>query len=267
MSGGFPCGPELCNANDAGSDTANSRGTAVTCGNSAYGSYVQLVASTPADTSMMLVQLTINGSVDTGNQVKVKIAVGAAAAEKDIVLDIICHESAGAWGGISVFLPIAIPAGTRLSAAAYETSHTDSVYVSVILFDSAYSQMEGGAGAFSIGVTNAVGVTVTTGVANTKGSYAQVTASLSNDIMGFVIVKDGAPANGNYLLDIAIGAAASEQVIIPNLLFSGVSGGVAVNAIGMFFPVPIPQGTRIAARAQSNNATQSINISLIGVYQ
>ena len=83
MAGGYPIGAELAGASDTAA-TATSKGTTVNCGAAAgaYGaSYTQLLASTPADYSWVIVILSVRlGGFTSAFTAAVKIAVGAAAA-------------------------------------------------------------------------------------------------------------------------------------------------------------------------------------------
>lgn len=101
------------------------------------------------------------------------------------------------------------------------------------------------------------GTTVTGGAANTKGSYAQLIASSAFDCYAILVEFNDNRAAGvarTGLCDIAIGAAASETVIIPNLNCGYAGDGADSNACGgqrYFFPLYIPSGSRISARMQS----------------
>src|SRR3569623_250142 len=60
---------------------------------------------------------------------------------------------------------------------------------------------------------------------NSKGSWSQVTAALPCDVCGVVVQWRGNTAAPFFaLIDVGIGAAGSEQVIIPNI-----AGGNAYN--------------------------------------
>ena len=102
------------------------------------------------------------------------------------------------------------------------------------------------------------GGTVITPVVGAKGAWAQVFASLTADTYGLMILVHNSrtsAANRGYAIDVGIGAAASEQVIIPDLI--GSNAGVTNNTGGIwyYFPVFIPAGTRVAVRAQGSVVT------------
>ena len=272
MPGGFPLGLELCAGTDQGTDTSTSGGTAVTGGSgTANGSYTQLVASSAQDACAILVPLR-KDTTSFVNPGAVSIAVGAAASEQDILTDFPLYFPGGTSGTINFLLPIQIPAGSRISARA---RGGDTYNVQVTLFDGAFTMMEGGAGADPLGFTTGTadfGTSVAaSGSTNTKGSYSQVVASTTMDYIGFLFTlydsnNTGQVGNaGRYLFDIAIGAGGSEVPIVPNLPVVDNTGNTGIHSL--FFPIPIPSGTRIAVRCQCATASKTFSTVLHGVYQ
>lgn len=107
------------------------------------------------------------------------------------------------------------------------------------------------------------GTLVTGGAANTKGAYATISAAIPFSAVGIIVSVGSKSATGDYLLDIAIGAAASESIIIPNLSVTG----PAYSAAFYYFPIRrLPAGVRLAARCQSTSAsaTLGVYVTLIG---
>jgi hypothetical protein len=70
----------------------------------------------------------------------------------------------------------------------------------------------------------------------------------------------------DYLMDFAIGAAASEQIVIPDL-YLGASVNVTVMGPKVFgpFDIPIPSGSRLAARCQCVSGGASFDLIVYGV--
>lgn len=104
-------------------------------------------------------------------------------------------------------------------------------------------------------------ITVTSGgTTHTVGAWAQVVASLSEDV-GFVRAVPVTPVSNSAgdssaLLNIGTGAAGSETTIIDSIGF-GFTGATSLNSHpGWLFPVFIPRGTRVAI--QSQGATLSL---------
>src|SRR3569832_2485127 len=84
---------------------------------------------------------------------------------------------------------------------------------------------------------------------NCKGSWALVIASLFFDVCGVVVQWRGnASTSYRALIDVGIGAAGAEQVIIPNLASEKISNTKDVYNQPIIFPVEIPAGTRVAVR-------------------
>jgi hypothetical protein len=101
--------------------------------------------------------------------------------------------------------------------------------------------------------------TSVTPAAGSKGSWVQVIASLSEDTYGLIIQINNnnvSAASRNTVLDIGIGAAASEIVIIPDLICgNAVNANTAGGGVWYFFPIMIKAGTRIAVRSNSSVVT------------
>lgn len=101
-------------------------------------------------------------------------------------------------------------------------------------------------------VTSGISVT-TPGVINTKGAWTELLASTARDTRGVLIqwvVEDE-----DTILDIGIGAAASEVVIAENLFLTGHRFS---NVHNLYLPLSIPEGTRVAARYQATGIAPSI---------
>ena len=92
---------------------------------------------------------------------------------------------------------------------------------------------------------------------NTKTAWNQLTASAPIDVCLLQLdwyLSWSSTAFGTVAMDIGVGAAGSEKVLIPNLVFgTGANNGDAFGTL--VFPVQIPAGTRIAMRFQSSNPT------------
>lgn len=102
------------------------------------------------------------------------------------------------------------------------------------------------------------GTSVTTGAANVKGSFATLVASTASASDAIMVSLSTASSTRSHLVDIAIGAAAAEVVIIPNLLIATLGNDTAL----FLFPVRIPAGVRISARAQSTAASAVVTVSV-----
>jgi len=95
------------------------------------------------------------------------------------------------------------------------------------------------------------------GSANTKGAWSELTAATSFDI-GALLVVVGTRANSavdashEQLLDIGVGAASSEVVVLPDMaLRASAVTDLYQPEFGFYF-VDIDAGSRIAARSEDN---------------
>jgi hypothetical protein len=70
--------------------------------------------------------------------------------------------------------------------------------------------------------------------------------------------------NQRCLVDIALGGAGSESVIIPNLTCGNVSDYAATSSKGAsyFFPIYIPAGVRVAATCQASTGGDIVNVAV-----
>lgn len=94
-------------------------------------------------------------------------------------------------------------------------------------------------------------INITPGEDDVKTAYVEVFASTiaQSNALWFQSVSG---YSGNYLVDIAVGGAGSEQVIVENIYW-GCSGS-RNNGGGLYIPVTIPQGSRISLRCQQHKA-------------
>jgi hypothetical protein len=97
--------------------------------------------------------------------------------------------------------------------------------------------------------------------ANTKGAWAQIISSLPFDVSGLIVFRAGHDTAADYLQDLAIGGAGSEQVIVENALISRTGNCWRYNS-WQEIPIYIPSGTRIAARCQSSTGGAKVNVTL-----
>lgn len=87
---------------------------------------------------------------------------------------------------------------------------------------------------------------------NTKGTWGEVFAALTDDVYGIYVNAHNTEVNDrDYLWDIGIGAAGSEVVLIADLC-SSVTGSNKYAMQTYYIPIYIKRGTRVAVRCQAN---------------
>lgn len=113
-----------------------------------------------------------------------------------------------------------------------------------------------------------LGTAVTTGTpAATKGTAVQLIASTSFDAYWITVIASdyGQTTTASAgALDILVGAA-TEEVLIPNLLFGYCGGGVGAAMTGpkrWDFPLYIPAGTRIAAQTAGSRIITAVDVAV-----
>lgn len=133
----------------------------------------------------------------------------------------------------------------------------------------------GGLGAFETNVTNTTNETstfstsVTAGTSSAKNAtYTTLIASTSYASYGIMVQLAGlqttASTNQRCLVDIALGAASSESVIIPNLTCGNTADYGAASAQGnsYYFPIYIPSGVRVSATASASTDSDVVNVAV-----
>lgn len=261
-------------AESAGADTSTSGLTVVTsdaAGNT-KGTWTELIASTAYDTAFVVAYLM------GGNQ-NFLVDIGIGASGSEVVLIPNLHQTLGAPGlttqnfCFSYSCPVAIPKGTRIAARCQDGTGARTIQVSLLLVAASpylrgYQRVE---------MLNNSGSTVggvdPGATANTKGSYSQLTASSSftyKAIIPMVFAQSAAPAaDATGLVDIAIGAAASEVVVLANIPYSVEASAANRLATALpLVPIMIPSGSRIAARAQcsTNDDTNQTRRARVGLW-
>lgn len=114
------------------------------------------------------------------------------------------------------------------------------------------------------GIASSAGVVLTANAsANTKAaSYTTIVASTAIDAAGIWVfaVQQQSTAN-DIIFDIAIGAAASETIILADLkIDSGTNANACVSTY--YFPIEIPAGVRLSGRCASTTGANTTKVSV-----
>lgn len=245
---------------EAGPTTSDSQCTKATSpsGANTKGNYTELIAATAADAYGFLLAVINHTDVNTS---LIDIAQGGAGSEQVIVPNFYTQGAGEGWN--HAFIPLYIPKGVRLATRSQDSGGGSRQFrVGVWPMYGDFNAMAALSVATQYGVDTSTSTTTAvtaSGSINTKGSYAQLTASC-NEIR-WAVLQLRPNSNNYYLIDIAVGGAGSEQVIVPNLHVRGASG----RSFPIGFPLSVPAGSRISARCQCNTASQSVQVALLGV--
>ncbi len=254
-----------------GSDISDSAATDIVAGGTnSKGSYAQLIASTAFDAYGFW--LTGRGEAASSSRSGlIDIAVGAAASEQIILADYMMPASRFLF---SAFFPVRIPAASRIAARGQTSSSGTAFMAGIQLVGAPILSGAPLARITTYGAdsSDTSGVSIDPGaVANTKGAYSQVVASTTNPIKAFVMTlgafQNQVLTTANWLIDIAVGAAASEQIILADL-WAGAHANHDIIQPPTLFPIPanIPAGSRIAVRAQCDITDATDRLLEIAIY-
>jgi hypothetical protein len=229
------------------------------------GSWTQIVASTPYDFEMLVLGAQGPASFSWA----LDIGIGAPGSEIVIVPNFLIGMG-GVDGGYRVTFPLHIPAGSAISVRCQSTNNTGKTLEMTL--EGYAGNHHGYAGIDAIGFNSAstTGTTVDTaaGVRFTWGSYTQIISSTAQDYQGILLTAESASqgANQSWLYSLAIGAAASEIDIIPNVWMN--LDRSASLSFHPFIPIFIPAGTRLSIRQthEANANTNSPTYVIYGVY-
>ena len=219
------------------------------------GAYVDVYTPTPDPGGFLLVELNPGGVAAA--QGLVDIAIGTAGNEHIIAANLGVNSGTDQHPHV-IPLPYAVPVGSTIRARYQRSNASLTVRCSVHVF--AMTDLPRSQKIQTLGATTATsrGTSVDPGASiNTKGSYVQLVAATDGPIKQLLLhfgnQANNARTSANFLADVAVGAAASESILIPNIPFA--IGGSADEPIPSYvgpLPCDIPSGSRVAVRGQSN---------------
>lgn len=241
----------------AGSASANTKG-----------SFVELIASTAFDASWVIVQIN---SMNSFSRFLIDIAIGSAT-EQVIIPNLYVAGRAGDGGGPFLF-PLFVPRGSRLSARLQDAGGSGAADIAVTLI--AANTILGSQG---VGSVVAYGVKEFTngtnidpgGTANTDSAWVELTAATARDHHWFALATkcgdNSIAADTKWRVSLGIGAS-TEAVLVPDLHFSAdASTEYPVNAV-VCFPLFVPKGSRLSAKARSSvtgDGDRDVDVVLYG---
>jgi hypothetical protein len=257
----YPAGPGPLGVTVTASGSTNTKGLyAELTGSSAFAcNKVRVVVQFPGD------------SAAGGYKFLLDIATGAALSEVVVVPNLMIDGQVITGSTLLCFaefwIPLAIPAGTRISARCQCSVGSKTLSVMISLYAAGDSPGISTFTAYGINTGDSSGAQVDPGgSANTKGGYTELTASSSAVtqflMLGVAMAGNTGPSTGRWYFDIATGAALSEVVLIPDIpvQIGGASPQFALLPHSHSFLTYIPAGTRIAVRASCsiNDATDRL---------
>ncbi len=275
MTGAWKGGLALSNATSIGAVSGTSTGTVLVGSASTFtkGAWAQLIASTTTDINWVVVS---GESVTTGGSAfAVDIGVGGSGSEIVVVSNLNYTFA----GGAAFSFPLTIPAGTRIAARFASNNGSDTFRLLMLGFQDTYQSAGAGSAVDTFGFNTSLNIGLAVdpgGSAHTKGAYSVLAPSTSFDYAGFFLTTDAQNSTGvgvvvvQWRIDLAVGAAGSEVVILPNFFQVGFAFNLTTIYLPsqFYFPIPIAAGSRVAVRAQCTSTTtpdRVLGVTMYGV--
>lgn len=233
---------------------------AITCGASnVKGAWAQLAAATPFAGRIIDVHLL---GAETGVWYYLDVGIGAAGLEQVAIRDLQMQSfSDFASEGRYFRVPYSFPAGVRLAMRG-QCGFAGTKVVRAALMLHAGTPRDGHAGMQRTLMYGASAGTQGTqydpgGVANTKGAWVQIAAATTYPIrkLSLSIVPPSAVVFCTWLVDLGIGAAGAEQVLVGDIPFHAADLGKAIVANPGDFAVNIPAGARLSIRGACDSTS------------
>lgn len=226
------------------------------------GNWTEIIASLPYDAV-----LTLRVTVCSNNNYDYLIDVGVGAAGSEIVAVenlIFCNPVTVTNGmGYSVYIPLIFPSGTRISLRTQSTTANKACYFAMTaVFAGGFGQYQLCKVSTTYGANTADsgGTQIDPGgSAGTDGNWSQLTAATTRLTRAFFLmfgnILNAARTDYLWSVEIGIGAAGSEQIIVDSFkLYASAYNDIILPQVSPVFPINIPAGTRLAARASCSGA-------------
>lgn len=233
------------------------------------GNYVQLISATSYAWAGFWVY-GWNGPPAFDN-ILLDVGIGAALAEQVVAGDIMFG---GEYGCFAAFIPVSIPAGTRVAARIQSSvGGANTVSVALVGVPEAIRTVPplGRVTSYGVSTTTSTGTSLDGGAtANTKGAWTQLVLSTANPMRALSLVVSHSTGTANaarFLVDVAIGPDASAQVILSNVPVTVPAGASILTPAHGPIPVTIPAGTRLIARVScsvESAADRVLRASVLG---
>lgn len=236
---------------------------------------MEVTAATTAPAQALVVTLSAINYVN-GTDTSTLLDIGTGAGGSEVV--VVPNLGVGAQYGGSVgpsfqwVCPVSIPKGTRLAVRAQSTRTSQNIGVWITPLTTSVTRLPSPTALVDVCANTATsyGVALTApGATNTKSAWTELTASCPQALQAILlcpqVAADLATPGGQSLVDIAVGAAGAEVTVVANWPLVVSSSELLFTNAPTLWPVNIPKGARIAARYQTTNTGNGMDMQLIGV--
>lgn len=236
------------------------------------GSWAELIASTAYDAEGVFVWTTWTDVVN--EDYLVDVGVGGAGSEEVLISNIVAgNTTASRYNGPVMYWPIAVAKGQRIAVRSQCSTGGDQIWVSMLAHPTTLLTGPTGYGrvvTYGDDTSDSGGTRmVRPGSNHTKGSWIEITAATTANISALCFIIGQAQAatfsaHTHYLIDIGIGDAGNEEVLIPDQhITSNTSTDTFEPRFHGPYNVHIAEGERIAARIQAANISNPDEFDLI----
>lgn len=259
--------PLLGDGVNTGSSTRNGAQVSLTASATPHspGAWVEVDASLSAAADGVTIHIDSNvnsGATDTSTLLE--IGTGAASSETVWATVAIGYSQRSLY-----HVPGRIASGTRVAARLRSAVASKAVSGIGFMFQQALTPGLGAPVTLGADTATSRGAALTApGATNTKGAWTQLSASTPSDIEALAFSAQGngltTMANGGLLLDIGIGGAGSETVLIGDIWLAADTAEFYTVRGPSTYQVSIPAGSRVAARYQCSNLNNAVDLILVG---
>ena len=186
----------------------------------------------------------------------IDIAIGGSGSEEIIVENLILNSGGGS--GNALFIPLKIPAGTRIAVRCQIASGTlYALFCSILGVSGGFLSLPATSKIITLGAdtSDSGGTGIDPGgVADTKGSYTEIESSTPYPIRSIAIAFGGKGTSRDtvgWLFDIAVGSEGNEEIIVSDILVLSSLNEVISPTYLPFIQISIPAGSRISVRCES----------------
>lgn len=253
--------------------TGAAYGVAVTAASGAFGAWATLVDPVP-NSCFGYIALLSNPS---GADKYVVEFGGPPRLAFDQLGTLMFQTPRAAQGSVAIFLPIGIKAGSALMARAMRNGGgpNQTIAAAAILLPRGWGGLPSYGRAREYGLLGGPsGRVVDPGAtANTKGAWVALIGITDRPIRYLVLMAglraNTAAASFRWTVDLGVGAAGAEQVVIPDwVLASNVtSDDLGPTMLGL--PLSIKEGSRLAVRAKCSGTDATdrlIEVAALGIH-
>lgn len=260
---------------DVGTNTSNSEGTDIAASataNSKPTTYTQLIASTAHHATGIMI--TGGDVTSAATDYLVDIAIGGSGLEEIIFEDLLfCSGTGSVTINDPYYFPVPIPASTRISARMQSTTGSETLALQAHLFSGYSPIFSRSVITMGASTTDSGGTSIDSGAtANAEGGFTEIVSSTAEQFKGLVVAignqTNSARTSYEWLMDIAIGSASNEEIIVPNLHIWANSVVDCVMPRIFHIPIQIPKGVRLSVQTQCSgtNATDRLlDVILYGI--